>query len=195
MAESEGRVRHLPTRTLCRPARTQASHSTPEILPDLKRSSLCAKCHILCHDYQMKSENRSWQICCLINRTPVRPCGFLWLDCIFSLLKMDLPLTKLPEGRALAVFFKHLFFHWETADEFTFREAHTPLIQPQICPLMQNQVEKSFPVPAPPPLPHLALCMSPPPSTHTRAHPRSLGIGILFLTPACVSPLYIVVFA
>lgn len=45
---------------------------------------------------------------------------------------MDLPFTELPEGRAVAVLFKHLFFHWEEADEFTFREAHTSLIQPQI---------------------------------------------------------------
>lgn len=76
---------------------------------------------------------------------------FLWIDCIFSFLKMDLPLTKWPKGRALAVFFEHLFFHWETADEFTFREAHTPLIQPQIRFLTQNQMEKSFPAPRPPP--------------------------------------------
>lgn len=45
---------------------------------------------------------------------------------------MDLPFTELAEGRAVAVFFKHLFFLWEKADEFTFREAHTSLIQPHI---------------------------------------------------------------
>lgn len=109
---------------------------------------------------------------------------------------MDLPFTELSEGRAVAVFFKHLFFHWEKADEFTFREAHTSLIQPQIWALSQNQMEKYFPV-SPTRTPHFLIwhsaCLGP--STGTQPHPRSLSTGILFLTPACVSPLYIAVFA
>lgn len=74
---------------------------------------------------------------------------------------MDLPFTELPEGRAIAVFFKHLFFHWEKADEFTFREAHlTHTALNLSLDAEPNGKLLSCPAPAIPPLPHLAPCMS-----------------------------------
>lgn len=106
---------------------------------------------------------------------------------------MDLPFTELAEGRALAVFFQHLFFHGEKADEFTF---HTSLIQSPNLSLDAEPNGKILPC-IPHPHPHFLIwhsaCLGP--STGTQPHPRSLSTGILFLTPACVSPLYIAVFA
>ena len=153
--------------------------STPERLPDLKYSGfLCKVSHSL---PWLPDETWKFELTDLlpdIHNTSQVMWVFLWIDWLTEFRPAFHRITYLKDR---AVFFKHLFFHWEMADELTFRQTHTPLIQLQIWALTQNQMEKYCPPP-----PSGSLHVSGPLHTHP-GPPTVMSIGILFwLLPVLV---------